>query len=409
MKILLSSIFSLPSTGGLWTYVTQLKKSLEAAGHSVDIFARHPNLHSFYLFNDSGTRVSFNIPKGKLGLALNKDFEKSKEVDPQILKMETLRTVHKEAIEKAGLEQYDLIHAQDILSASAMAGKKPIKTPLILTVHGCYTTEQQIAGRIGKKESPAWNYSARLEHAGISGSDFTIFPSKYMKEMYVREFSIRDKNLEIIPNGMDIQGFIKSMGKKPKPQPPDPDGKKVIACVARLTKIKGHSCLFKALKKLKEDRTDWVCWLIGDGDLKRNLKKRMKRLGLEKHIIFLGKRSDVPALLKLADICVLPSLQENCPYSIMEAQVAGRCVIASKVGGIPEMVGNGRTGYLFEKGSSRALYKQIKKLLDHEPVRMGIAREAKGWGRHQWSMERVVKQTLDVYKKGIAKKRKRKP
>lgn len=404
MKILLATIFPLPGTGGLWTYVDQLKNSLEAEEHDVDIMARHPNLQSYYIFNRE--EVHFNIKNHKEKLKpIKKAFEEIKPtVDQNIIREEMSRYIYEKALENFGLEKYDLIHAQDIISAQAIARNKSPFIPLILTVHGGYTTEQLIAGTIKEKGSALWHYSSLLEYVGVSLSDFTIFPSSYMKKTLLKEFYVPETNLTVIPNGINIEAFHKEMRKIAQPNLPVSNEKKVIACVARLDKIKGHNCLFKALKKLKKVRTDWVCWLIGDGKIKEQLNKKVSKLGIEEHVIFMGKRSDVPSLLKLVDICVLPSLQENCPYSIMEAQVAGKCVIASRVGGIPEMIKHGETGYLFKRGNSQLLYKQLEKVLSNEKLRNSIGNNAGEWGRVYWSVGRVLEQTLQLYKEALTKK-----
>jgi hypothetical protein len=120
---------------------------------------------------------------------------------------------------------------------------------------------------------------------------------------------------------------------------------------------------------------------------------------MEKEVLFLGNRADVPALLSAADICVLASIQENCPYAVMEAQVAGRAMIASAVGGIPEMIRHGETGLLSEAGSSDSLFRQLRQALDDDELRKGLGERAHIWGANQWSLERMQTQTTAVYER----------
>jgi glycosyltransferase involved in cell wall biosynthesis len=203
---------------------------------------------------------------------------------------------------------------------------------------------------------------------------------------------------------MDIERFLKEM--ESADEFVSPLDKKIIACVARLHKLKGHHHLLEALARLKNERTDWVCWIIGAGSLQKDLERQSQDLQLEEHVMFLGARNDVAALLKKVDICTLPSLQENCPYSVMEAQVAGKPIVASAVGGITEMVQHEITGLLSPPGQEEPLYLNLKRVMEEETLRHQIADNAKEWGQKQWSLEMMMKRTLAVYEKALQKKHK---
>jgi glycosyltransferase involved in cell wall biosynthesis len=79
-----------------------------------------------------------------------------------------------------------------------------------------------------------------------------------------------------------------------------------------------------------------VCWIVGDGIKEEELLNQRNELGLKKEVLFFGKRDDIPALLKLSDIFVLPSLIENQSVSLIESQIAGKAAIVSDTGGLPE-------------------------------------------------------------------------
>ncbi|MGA9174322.1 MAG: glycosyltransferase family 4 protein [Thermoactinomyces sp.] len=402
MRILIATYFALPHIGGIWTYVSHLKQYLERLGHKVDILARHPKDRIYYMLHQD---TFFKKEDGKNWVSsLHSDRYHQIQLasDPFIKNMELERYIYEAAVTHFGVANYDLIHTQDIISTRAIAKVKPKQTPLILTIHGYFTEELLIRGIIKSKNSDQWKYSSSLEYHGLTSSDFTIFPSLWMKNIFVQEINVPDRHLEVIPNGLDIENFIKNMKKKIRMSLPS--DKKVIVCVARLEKLKGHKYLLDALAKLKQERTDWICWIVGQGYLQKELEQQCKKLQLDRDVLFLGVRNDVPALLKRADVCVLPSLQENCPYFVMESQIAGKPIIASAVGGIPEMIQDGCTGLLSQPGQSESLYLNLRKILKEDTLRAQIANNTENWGRTHWSLDTMVKRTLTVYERALRKK-----
>ncbi|MBC8079276.1 MAG: glycosyltransferase [Gorillibacterium sp.] len=147
-------------------------------------------------------------------------------------------------------------------------------------------------------------------------------PTQWLKSIMSQDFHIPADKMTVVPSGMDIKAFKQDM-EKPT-DTPDATGKKVIICTSRFDPVKGHVHLLHALALLKMERSqnDWVCWLVGAGQVEGKMRELVVNLGLQDEVIFFGERHDVPALLKKADLFVLPSLQDNHPFAIMEAHVA---------------------------------------------------------------------------------------
>lgn len=130
-------------------------------------------------------------------------------------------------------------------------------------------------------------------------------------------------------------------------------------------------------------------------------------LGLQKEVLFLGKRDDIPALLHLSDIFVLPSLIENQSVSLIESQIAGKAAIVSDSGGLPEMVDHKVTGLLTPVGDITALADNLEKLLRDDTYRTKLGANAKKWGIEHWSMDSMIKQMIKQYEVAIEKRKER--
>jgi glycosyltransferase involved in cell wall biosynthesis len=179
-------------------------------------------------------------------------------------------------------------------------------------------------------------------------------------------------------------------------------GQQVIIYTGRLVEIKGIHHLLSALSELKKLKKGWVCWIVGDGDKKAELKAQSRALGLGKRVVFLGNRNDVPSLLSLANIFVLPSLIENQPLSVIEAQLAGKPVIVSDAGGLPEMVQHGSTGIISPAGDPNSLCENIHNLLINPEYRNSLGAKAQEWALNHWSQKKAVDKVLNVYEKVLS-------
>ncbi|MGF9710983.1 glycosyltransferase family 4 protein [Paenibacillus naphthalenovorans] len=402
MKILLSTYFYLPHVGGVSTYVDILKNELEKMGHEVDVFAHYPDMEKYYMPNNGRTLEKFKIKEFVYEKVYTYYEQNMAHVDPWIRWREIERYCFETAAVSFGLKKYDLIHTQDIVSTKALWRVKPKGTPLIATIHGCLAKEFIYSGEVTGKNTLPWKYASAEEYYGAVSSDMTIVPTRWLRNLNISEFKVPKNHMKVIPYGMDIRAFQGKMeqGTTLK-NPPD---KKVLICPARLVPVKGHKHLLEALSLLKQKRSDWVCWLVGDGELRGDLMQQCLNLNLQEHVLFLGARSDVPALLKQSQVFVLPSLQDNLPFSVMEAQVAGKAVVVSDAGGIPEMVEHGKTGLVSPAGQSQAMYRNLLRVLEDDLIRRRLGEQAKQWALYHWSIEKMMEQTFDAYESIVSKR-----
>jgi glycosyltransferase involved in cell wall biosynthesis len=320
-------------------------------------------------------------------------------VEPWIRRREIERYTFELASASFQLHQYDLIHTQDIVSTRAIARVKPRHVPLVATLHGLLAEEQRVNGAIRSTHTLRWKYACLEEYLGATSADRTIVPTEWLKhKLGHRDIGVPPHALHIVPYGMEIEPFLQRLKDAPSsPVPPVKKGKTVLMCHARLSPVKGHRYLLQAIHQLKRKRRDFVCWLVGGGSLSHELAALSQSLNITDMVRFLGTRSDVPQLLKRSDIIVLPSVQDNHPFSVMEAQVAGITVLASRVGGIPEMVRDGETGFLFSPGNSDDLADKLDDVLSHPTIRRKVADRAQQWGMEQWSSAILLNRTLEMY------------
>jgi glycosyltransferase involved in cell wall biosynthesis len=144
-----------------------------------------------------------------------------------------------------------------------------------------------------------------------------------------------------------------------------PHNHTVISTIAHMEEHKGLDCLLESASLLLKSRSDISFLLVGEGTLKEEFKKLSVSLKIDKNVIFTGERSDVSEILLLTDIFVLPSLREGLPLVILEAMDCGKPIIATNVGGIPEVVDDGVTGILVPTGDFKALYNAMIELLNN--------------------------------------------
>ncbi|MHB9146441.1 MAG: glycosyltransferase family 4 protein [Symbiobacteriia bacterium] len=401
MNILLVNYWPVPRTGGITRHLQVLQEGLRALGHRVDVLAPAPGeaelYRTRYLYLTDGSRAVDKEPivrwlQGKV-------IPFYQQLLPQASGPVSSREVNRYTFELASslfdLGEYDIIHAHDLITARAMARIRPVGVPLVATIHGSLTAEQLLAGSL-QQGTPLWAYVAAEERLGSTCADRTLVPTEWMKRFLTDRHQLPPNALRVVPYGLRWETVAGNAENEPVSSPLR-DGRQVILCLARMTAEKGHLNLLASLALLKHERTDFTCWLAGDGGLRRSIEARTRELGLEDTVVFLGDRRDVPNLLALADIVVLPSLHDNMPYAVVEAQLAGKPVVASRVGGLPEMVEDGVTGLLVPANDASALAGQLNELLSNDAKREQLGRQAAAWGRPHWDPGRMIQDVLAVY------------
>jgi glycosyltransferase involved in cell wall biosynthesis len=184
-----------------------------------------------------------------------------------------------------------------------------------------------------------------------------------------------------------------------------PESSPIVGVVARLEAEKGHRVLLDAWPAVLAEHPDAWLLIVGEGSERNSLEAQAAGLGIADHVVFTGRREDVPAVTAALDIAVLPSYREAQGLSVLEAMALSRPVIASNVGGIPEMIEDGVTGLLVPPGSPDALAGAINLLLSDHPRADMVAKRGHDLVHDRFCIELMASQIEAIYDAAAVKLR----
>ncbi|MEK7568601.1 MAG: glycosyltransferase family 4 protein [Patescibacteria group bacterium] len=171
----------------------------------------------------------------------------------------------------------------------------------------------------------------------------------------------------------------------------------VLGSIAELHKNKGLRYAIEAIAILIKKNPSVFYLILGNGEENEQLDALIKRHKLQEHIFLLGFVENAATYLKAFDIFVLPSIKEGLPYVLLEAGLAGLPVVASRVGGIPEIIEDGKTGLLVSPRDSSAISSAIEKLSESLELRTKLGKALREKVIHDFSLSRVVSETISLY------------
>ncbi len=175
----------------------------------------------------------------------------------------------------------------------------------------------------------------------------------------------------------------------------------VFGTVARLDPIKGNKFIVEAMAQVIKESPNAKLVFVGGGSQRKALEEQSIKLNLGKHIIFTDYQVDVKNYIGMFDIFVLASLNEGMGRVILEAMVCSKPVIASCVGGIPELVNEGKNGLLFSAGDSDALAKVMIQLANDNKKMEDFGKEGKKYATEKFSLDKMIKDIDDLYQELI--------
>ncbi|RYD02072.1 hypothetical protein N752_26850 [Desulforamulus aquiferis] len=214
------------------------------------------------------------------------------------------------------------------------------------------------------EEWPEWKKRlfASVERFLARFTDRIITVSDALKQELIEREGLQGKHITTIYNGIDVSRFETKNDLMTIRKSMDiPELGPVIGTIARLASQKGLSYFLKAASLLKDYQVNFL--IVGDGPLMEALQKEAVDLGIQNRVTFAGRREDIPEIMSIIDIFVLPSITEGLPLTILEAMAAGKPVVATQVGGIPEAIVQGKTGLMVPPKDPEALAVSLAGLL----------------------------------------------
>lgn len=358
--------------GGAETVVENLTNVLAQKGHEISIFTTSASSKDkVEEYNDITVYrygTNFKVASGKFSLSLLKG----------PLKYPT-----------------DLVHVHVSVPMGDIAGflyAKKKNKPLIVTTH------LDVGSYKGVIIKSFYYLYCKLITKLLSRADTIISPSEY----YINEAGVSEKyrnKIVVIPNGINIEDFDVPYSKeecREKLALSSPE--RILLCVGNLEPRKGFDILLKAMPKILKNVQDTKLVFVGNGIMSDVLKSLADNLGIFEHIKFAGFVDESKKVLyyKSADIFVHPSIYEIFGIVNLEAMACGVPIVASKVGGIPDVVKNGENGLLVPPRDSEALADAIIHLLENEDIRVKMGKNGRKKVEN-YSWKRIAEETEKLY------------
>ncbi len=295
-------------------------------------------------------------------------------------------------------EKIDILHAHIWNPAScryAFFAASASKIPVITTEHDPF------------RLSPIKNSFKQLV---LKKTARIIAISKNNKELLAKLYPKHKSRIHLIHNGIDTiwwqsqllrftQSDLQRIKKDVFHAAPDT---LMLITVAELHERKGLEYLIRAIPAIAEKFPNTKLAIVGDGKNGNSLLGLIKKLKISRHIILLGRRRNIPFLLKSSNIFILPSLREGFGLVNLEAMITPLPVVASNVGGIPDIVVDGKTGILVEPENSQMLGEAISYLISHPDKRQSLAKNAQDRVFEKFSAEKMAEEYEKVYKETLS-------
>ena len=364
-----------PTYGGSGVVATELGKALAERDHEIhfvssdlpfrlshvagNIFFHEVNVQSYPLFD---------YPPYTLSLT-------SKMVD--IAKHVGLDLLH---------VHYALPHASSAVMARQILNSEDLDLPIVTTLHG---TDITLIG-----QDPSF---APVVTWSINESDGVTAVSNYLRQETYDHFEVT-QDIEVIPNFIDTDRFVRQ-DKEHFKQALCPNGEKVIVHVSNFRPVKNTDQVVEVFHRLQNGASNVKLLLVGDGPDRVPTERKARELGVYDDIRFLGKQDPIEEILSIADVFLMPSGSETFGLAALEAMACEVPVVASDVGGLPELIVDGETGFLCPLDDVDALTECTKRLLHDDDLHDEMAAAARRRAVETFDIDRVVPMYEDYYER----------
>ena len=406
MKICLFSIVTYwhGIKGGMEIHVKLLSEGLVRRGHEVTVISsRHPEGKEFEDRNGVGFYYLRNAAFG----ARRKGWRE-----------ESL----KKFLELDKKKEFDLICCQQpIISKRLVKNKKygKIASVIIMEGHEGMMFLSELRQTLNHKKEfrrlivhflSFLYYYFFWEMPLLKRCSAIVAVSRETSKSIQRWFSIDSKKIYTVYNGVDTEAFQPSNAKRIEIRKSYNvnDDEKLLLFMSFVTKQKGVHLLLNALPEISKKIEKVKMMVVGDGDYLEEAKEMANKLGVEKKVIFAGyvPHQETPKYINASDLFVLPTIrQEGLPFALVEVMSCQKPVIASRIGGIPSVINDGENGILINPGNITELISKTIYLFENEGIALEIARKARERVIRQFSLDRMIEETISVFETAAAESR----
>jgi glycosyltransferase involved in cell wall biosynthesis len=281
------------------------------------------------------------------------------------------------------------------MAAMLVGGRRPI---VVHTFHG-----HVLRGYFGRSLS----YGFRLLERWLARrSDALVAVSPEVRDELVRLGVAPAEKFTVVRVGIELTGRVADTDGRAETrrQLGISDGSFTVGWIGRMTGVKRTSDVLLAFRRLQDRGVDAFLCMIGDGPEREQLERRAHELGIMKRTLFLGYQEEVAPYYAALDAMILPSGNEGTPVSAIEALAAGRPVVATHVGGVPDVVREGEDGFLVAPGAVDDLADRLARLAGDEELRRRMGEAGRERVLPRYSVERLVDDVDALYRSLLAEK-----
>jgi L-malate glycosyltransferase len=295
----------------------------------------------------------------------------------------------------ARAEKLDLLHVHYAIphSISAILARESIKqkryVPVITTLHG---TDITLVGA-DRSYLPITRY-------GLQQSDGVTAVSKFLMQATIETFDFDE--IEVIPNFI-CQNHYRRLPESPLRTELAPNGERLLVHVSNFRPVKRPADCVEILSRVRSAGVNARLVMVGDGPERSAVNYRSEQLGVADHTIFVGKQANISDYLGVADVFLLPSELESFGLAALEAQACEVPVIATRIGGIPEVVNDGESGFLSDVGDIDKMTNDTVRFLNDEELRRSFGERGRELAVLRYSTSKIIPQYIAFYESIVKK------
>jgi len=307
-------------------------------------------------------------------------------------------------------EEIDLIHSHSAHMPDLLLRFRNVKIPIVTTVHNIFQTMREATkasglefGLLERSEKftlAMYPVLRAVENAYFSRGTEYIAPSYWMKSRLERGLCKRSA-IAVIPNSVDPGDYSEVGRSLPNHTNQLLDHRRIVLYCGRLLAAKGVDILIRAIPGIiKATRDPRLLFVFAGPASPVPYVKKLESLNISREsYLFAGPliREEVISLMKMAEVLVVPSFLENCPFTVLEGMASGTAVVASNVGGIPEIITDGFDGMLVKPGCPGELSNLVARLLGDASLRLHLGQNAKETIAERFSWSANVSQYISLY------------